>query len=204
MHLITKKFECAEEGRITNTQNPWAGGGEQMNKKLILSILALFLFVIMLSGNVQGPTSHHELKESMPIFAFKLEIEGMETAYFSEVSGLGMEVEYVEYRDSSGDNVVRKIPGRLKYVDITLKRGFVESTEYFDWINSIARGEVERKDGSITVINQRQEEVVTYNFYEGWPIRYYGPTTKETGKGQGEIAMEELTLAHEGLEMVVR
>jgi phage tail-like protein len=175
-----------------------------MDKKMMLSIMALFLFVIMLSGNVQGPTSHHGAEESMPIFAFKVEIQGMETAYFSEVSGLGMEVEYTEYRDSSDDNVVRKIPGRLKYTDITLKRGVVGTTEYFDWINSIARGEVERKDGSITVINQRQEEVVTYNFYRAWPVKWTGPKTEETGKGQGEVAMEEITLAHEGLEMVIR
>jgi phage tail-like protein len=173
-----------------------------MDKRILLGVVSLFLCVMFLASSVSGPATTQN-DEHFPNFNFKLEIDGFTPAYFSEVSGLGMEVEVTEYRDGS-DNVVRKIPGRLKYTDITLKRGVVGTTDYFDWIKEIARGSVDYRDGSLTVINQRHEEVVTYHFYRAFPVKWSGPETEAAGKGGGEVAMEEMTLAVEDLVMEIR
>jgi phage tail-like protein len=133
-----------------------------------------------------------------PSFNFLVEIDGMAQAKFSECSGLDATVEPIEYREGGDNTTVRKLPGRATYSDITLKWGLTDSTELWEWHKKVIQGNVERKNGSIVVYDlANAQEVARWNFFNGWPTKWEGPSFNATGS---EVAIETLTIAHEGIE----
>ena len=136
-------------------------------------------------------------------FHFYVEIDGIAQAQFKECSGLESTSEVVEYKEANRDGVtiVRKIPGAISWSDVVLKRGITEVMELWDWRKQIEEGNVDRarKNGSIVLYNQSNQEVARWNFVEGWPSKITGP---QISADSNEIAIEELTITHEGLERV--
>ncbi|MFC1860700.1 phage tail protein [Chloroflexota bacterium] len=136
-------------------------------------------------------------------FNFTLDIGGRVTGYFTEVSGLGSETETIEQKvmDSGGHEVVLKIPGRLKWGDITLKRGITTNLDIWDWRKQVEDGDVAgaRCNGSIVMLDQMGAEAARWNFMNAWPSKVSGPTPKADSN---EISVEELTLVHERIERV--
>lgn len=135
-----------------------------------------------------------------PAYHFIVEWGGTKIA-FAEVSGLNIEHEVVEYREgSSPEFMATKMPGMVKYSNITLKRGILKNdNEFFDWINTIQMNTVERRDVSISLLNESHEPVITWRVKNAWPTKYSGPVLNANAN---EIAMESLELAHEGLSIV--
>jgi phage tail-like protein len=131
-------------------------------------------------------------------FNFLVEIDGITRAAFSECSGLSTNTDPIEYREGSEDITVRKIPGLKKFANISLKRGMTTDLELWNWRKTVLDGVTERKSGSIVLLNEAREEVLRWNFKEGWPTKWDGPALKATGN---EIAIETLEIAHEGLEL---
>jgi len=130
-------------------------------------------------------------------FNFKVEIEGVTQGAFRNVEGLDSETEVIEYQNGD-DIVLRKRPGRTKYSNITLKRGYVTSPELWEWRKKVINGLIERKSGSIILLgDDSQKEWARYNFYEGWPCKWKGFTLD--GKGT-DINVEEIELAVEKIE----
>lgn len=133
-------------------------------------------------------------------FHYAVEIQGMVTGYFTECSGLGSEHETIENKvvDEKGNEVVQKIPGRLKWQDITLKRGITHNLDIWDWRKMVEDGEVEdaRSNGSIVMFDHELNEVARWNFERAWPIKVSGPSVKADSN---EIGIEELSITHEGL-----
>lgn len=117
---------------------------------------------------------------------------------FMEVSGLDIEIEAVSFRDGSDpDNSFRKIPGLRKYTDITLKRGIVKGdNEFFAWVNTDKIGTIERRDVTISLLNENHEPVVVWEIKNAFPVHYYGPVLSSNDSC---IAMETLVLTHEGI-----
>ncbi len=136
-------------------------------------------------------------------YHFYVEIDGITQAQFKECSGLDSTSEIIEYKEAGKNGVVtiRKQPGNLKWSDIILKRGITDVLELWDWRKLIEQGKVSeaRKNGSIVLYNQTNQEIARWNFVEGWPSKISGPQMKADGN---EIAIEELTIAHEGLSRV--
>ncbi|MDX1616124.1 MAG: phage tail protein [Candidatus Promineifilaceae bacterium] len=134
---------------------------------------------------------------------FAIDLAGGASGFFTEVSGLGSETEIVEMKIMGENNteIVRKIPGRLKWGDITLKRGITTNMDMWDWRKMVEDGDVvgARKNGSIMMFDQEGTEVARWNFEKGWPSKISGPSPKSDGN---EIAIEELTLVHEFIERV--
>lgn len=129
-------------------------------------------------------------------FNFKVEIEGVTVAAFQEVSGLEVTTEVVEFQD--GDSLIlRKRPGRTRYSNIVLKRGYTASDELWAWMKKVIDGTVERKSGSVILSADDGSEIVRYNFFEAWPCRWKGFTLD--GKGN-DVAVEELEIATEKIE----
>jgi phage tail-like protein len=125
--------------------------------------------------------------------------EGTIVGGFSDVSGLGMDVSYSEYRNGNEKfNTVRKVPNTHKNDDVTLKRGLVGSTDLFEWLKGVRDGVADPRNVSITVMDEARNPVVTYTLRNAQPKKYSGPTL--AAKGGGEVAMEELHLVHEGIE----
>lgn len=134
---------------------------------------------------------------------FGVEFQGQVVGAFRECTGLGSENEVVEYKASGqkGEYVIKKVPGRLKWNNITLKRGITDSMDMWQWRKLIEQGQVDqaRKNGTITMYNQQGSAVAKWNFINAWPSKLTGPSANA---GNNEVAIEELELTHEGYERV--
>ncbi|MFO7567689.1 MAG: phage tail protein [Enhygromyxa sp.] len=117
---------------------------------------------------------------------------------FSDVSGLGFEVNYAEYRNGNErSNTVRKVAGSFKVDDVTLKRGLIGSTDLFDWLRAVAEGDHDPRTVTITLLDEARQVVSSWVLDRAQPKKWTGPTL--AAKGGGEVAMEELSLVHEGI-----
>jgi phage tail-like protein len=115
---------------------------------------------------------------------------------FSDVSGLGMEVSYAEYRNGNEKfNTVRKIANTYKVDDITLKRGLIGSTSLWDWLKSVSIGAHEPRLVVITLMDEARNAVASWELRKAQPKKWTGPSL--AAKGGGEVAMEELSLVCE-------
>lgn len=117
---------------------------------------------------------------------------------FMEVSGLDIEIEAVSFREgSSPDDSFRKVPGLRKFSDITLKRGITKGdNEFFEWINTKQIGTIERRDVTISLLNEQHNPVVVWKVKNAFPVHYYGPVLSANN---GDVAIETLVLTHEGI-----
>ncbi len=133
-------------------------------------------------------------------FRFLVEIEGITQAGLSECSGFGSEVEVIEYREG-GDKVTaaRKLPGRAKYPNITLRWGVTDSHELYDWPRAVLQGQIQRKAGAIILLDDEGNPGVRWNFFEAWPSKWEGPDLCAQGN---DVAIETLVIACERLELV--
>ena len=122
-------------------------------------------------------------------------------AGFQECSNIGMEVTVAEYRRGNDkENSVRKITGLNKATDVTLKRGVIGSLNLYNWLNDIRNG---NQNAERTVIIQLQNEdhtevVQTWKLLRARIIKHVSGPMNARGT---DVAMEELTLAYERLEM---
>jgi phage tail-like protein len=100
--------------------------------------------------------------------------------------------------DKQGHEIVRKIPGRLKFTDITLKRGITSDMQIWDWRDQAVNGDVAgaRKNCTITMLDRGYNPVAMWHFYNAWPSKVTGPSLKSDSN---EIGVEELTIVHEGM-----
>ena len=130
-------------------------------------------------------------------YNFLVEIEGVSAGAFSEVSGLDLTTEVIEYRSGS-DTAVRKLPGLHKVNNITLKRGIIKSDALWQWYKTVLDGQARRSAASIVLLDEKREEYARWNLYEAWPCKYAGPHLNASGN---EVAIEELVLAAERIEM---
>jgi phage tail-like protein len=134
-------------------------------------------------------------KDPYASYLFKIEIDGLTQAHFRECSGLSSSVEIVE-NPEGGMGHVSKIPGRVKFPNLVLKRGLTDSTELYDWHNAALQGQVVRKNGSVIQVDSTGQEKKRWNFVEGWPTKWDGPTFNASGN---DLSVETLEIAHEGL-----
>jgi phage tail-like protein len=125
--------------------------------------------------------------------------EGSIIGGFSDVSGLGFDVSYSDYRNGNEMvNTARHIPNTFKNDEITLKRGVVGSDDLFAWLKGVREGTADPRTVTITVLDEARSAVVTFKLQRAQPKKWTGPTL--AAKGGGEVAMEELHLVHEGIE----
>lgn len=130
-------------------------------------------------------------------YGFLVEIDGITQAGFSDCSGFGSSTDPVEYREGGENGTVRKLPGLTKHTNITLKWGLTDSRELYDWYREIVTGKIDRKNGSIVVLDTDGKEKVRWNFFQGWPAKWDGPDFSAKGN---DVAIETLEIAHEGIE----
>jgi phage tail-like protein len=135
----------------------------------------------------------------LPVFHFRVEWGGTRIG-FSEVSGLTQENQAIEYRDGSFlEYSSIKMPGLRKFSNVTLKRGIVKAdNEFFRWLSSIKLNQVERRDVTISLLNEEHNPVMVWKILRAFPVKVEGPGLKASGN---EVAIESIELAHEGLEL---
>jgi phage tail-like protein len=130
-------------------------------------------------------------------FNFLVEIDGIARAAFAECSGADTSIDVIEHREGGENITPRKLPGLAKYSNIVLKRGVTDDRELYDWHRRIVRGQVDRRNGSIVLLDRAGSEVARWNFVRAWPAKWTGPTFNAEGN---DVAIEQLDLAHEGIE----
>lgn len=136
----------------------------------------------------------------LPKFHFLVQWGGSKVG-FTEVTGLDFQVEPIEYREGSSPEYHKvKMPGMHKYSNITLKRGtFSGDVEFYTWMKTISLTRVERRDITISLLNEEHEPVVTWGIKNAFPIKVQASDFKADGN---EVAVETLELAHEGLAII--
>jgi len=130
-------------------------------------------------------------------FRFRVEIDGIAVAHFSEVSGLQVETETEPYEEGGVNDFVHQLPKRTKFQNITLKRGITDVDELWQWHQDVVSGKFARKNGSIILLDDAGGDTWRWNFTRAFPIKWTGPDMKADS---GAIAFETVDLAHEGLK----
>ncbi len=103
---------------------------------------------------------------------FKIEINGVTVAAFAAVEGVEAHTEVITYVDGNSMRVLKR-PGRTTYSNIIFKRGYINSVELWEWYKAVVNGKVERKSGSIVVMDEAfSDEIFRYNFFDAWPCRW--------------------------------
>jgi phage tail-like protein len=138
-------------------------------------------------------------KDPFGNFNFKVEIDGIIRAGFHDVSGLDSTIDVHPFREGGENTTMRKLPMLTKFSDIVLKWGATDDHELYDWHRQAVIGNVQRKNGSILVLDRQGSEKLRWNFFNAWPTKYDAPTLNAEST---DVAIETLTLAHEGLERV--
>jgi phage tail-like protein len=129
-------------------------------------------------------------------YNFLVEIDGLTRAGFRECSGLDSSNDPIDYREGNDGRVARKLPGLTKHANITLKWGTTDDAELWAWRKTVMDGKVQRKNGSIILLDDTGVEKIRWNFREAWPSKWTGPSFNASGNG---VAVETLELAHEGV-----
>jgi phage tail-like protein len=132
---------------------------------------------------------------------FMIEIDGIAEAHFTNVKGLELKRDVYDYHEGGENTRMLKFPGHAIQSDITLERGYVDSDSLFKWLSdSIEQNEeLERKSGSIILLNAARQEIKRWNFQRAFPVKWHVP---ELTSSKTTTLIESLTLAHEGLELV--
>ena len=117
---------------------------------------------------------------------------------FAEVSGLKVTSEVVEYADGANPEYTNlKMPGRRTFDNITLKRGtFKSDNEFYNWWNTTKLNTVERRDITISLLDETHAPVVVWRLKNAWPVSV---ESTDLNAKNSEVAIETLEIAHEGL-----
>ena len=129
-------------------------------------------------------------------FNFLVEIDGITRAAFHEVSGFDSTIDVIEHREGGENTTVRKLPGMTKHSNIVLKWGLTDDTDLFNWHRDVVNGKVQRRNGSIVLLDRQGQERMRWNFVNAWPSKWDGPDFNAEGN---DIAIETLELTHEGV-----
>jgi phage tail-like protein len=141
----------------------------------------------MATGDIPDPYGNYN---------FHVELDGIDRAAFQECSGFDSTIDVIEHREGGENTTLRKLPGLTKYSNIVLKWGMTNDTDLYDWHRRVVQGDIERKNGSIVLLDRRGEEVARWNFERAWPTKWDGPDLNAEGN---DVSIETLELAHEGV-----
>lgn len=140
----------------------------------------------------------------LPKFHFQVEWGGTKIG-FTEVSGLDVETEVIEYRSGESPTYNKtKQPGLTKYSNITLKRGtFQSDNEFYDWWKETVKfqegnstGSIYRRDLTISLLNEEHSPIIVWKVVNAWPTKVQPTDLKADGN---EVAIESIEIVHEGI-----
>jgi phage tail-like protein len=133
----------------------------------------------------------------VPGFHFSVDLGG-QVINCSEVSGLDIELDVIEYRDGASPTFsTQKMSGLRKSSDVTIKKGVFESDQdYYEWFNKVSMNEPERIDVTISLLDDQHAPVMTWKLNKAWPKKIASPDMKSDSS---EVALETIEIAHEGL-----
>jgi len=115
---------------------------------------------------------------------------------FTEVSGLQVEMDVMDYQEGGNNGFVHRLPGIIKVSNITLKYGLMKNNDFYKWFMEIASGKFSSRNLSIVMYDTDGKELMRWNFLHAYPVKWIGPQFRST---EATAAIETLELAHEGM-----
>jgi phage tail-like protein len=132
-------------------------------------------------------------------FNFRVEIDGIPAAQFAEVVVPAAEIAVVEYREGADKaSVARKLPGRVSYGNVVLRRGITADLSLYEWFRAVADGDFQPRNVMIVLLDAQRQDVRRWLARDAWPTKYDGPTLNATNN---EVAIEAMELAVERIEI---
>jgi phage tail-like protein len=133
-------------------------------------------------------------------YNFRVELGTTAVGGFSEVSGLSFTTDPVEYREGSDVPLhSRKLTGLRKFANLVFKRGFTANHVLWDWYKNVINGKADRRSGSIVLQDEQHNDVLRWNFENGWVCKWEGPAMNATNNNVAiesiEICVEQVLLA---------
>jgi phage tail-like protein len=134
-------------------------------------------------------------------FRFRVEIDGIQTAAFSEATIPDSTTDSVDYREGTDAPVQRKLSGLTKYGNITLKKGLTDSMELYEWRKQVEQSGAAkaRKNMSLILIDEEGNDKARWDIVEAWPTKY--DPSDFSAKGN-EVVIETFEVVHEGITRV--
>jgi phage tail-like protein len=134
-------------------------------------------------------------------FRFRLEIDNIIQAGFSEATIPDSTQDPIEYREGNESPTVRKIPGLVKYGNVTLKWGLTDSLDLYEWRKLVEQGNMKdaRRNVAVILLDEEGNDAARWEFNDAWPSKYDAPDLSAKGT---DIAIETLEIAHEGMKRV--
>lgn len=129
-------------------------------------------------------------------YNFYVEWNGIIHAGFRECKGLNSTQTATEYREGTDPPTKRKLPGLVSYSNVTLTRGTTNNNELWKWRENLMKGNADRRDISIVLLDYTGQEKVRWNLSNCWPTTWHAPDLNATSD---EVAVETLELVHEGI-----
>ena len=134
-------------------------------------------------------------------FRFRVEIDGIQAAAFSDATIPDSTTEPVEYREGTDPTTPRKLSAMTKYGDITLKKGLTDSMELYEWRKQVEQSGASkaRKNISLILIDEEGNDKARWDIVEAWPKKYAPADLSAKGN---EVIIEPLEIVHEGVTRV--
>jgi phage tail-like protein len=130
---------------------------------------------------------------------FYVEMESTIAASFSECSGLGVKIKREAYMEGGVNEQQRILLGQAEFTDVTLKRGVTDDLTFWNWLNNILQGSLkQRRNINILLFNQAGDTMQCWTLIGAVPVGWKAPSMQASGNA---VAIEELTLAYEGLKI---
>jgi len=142
---------------------------------------------------------HPRVADPEGSFIFALEIEGIEVAQFKECHGLKSLTQVFELQEGGMNHRVHKLPGQSRWDNIVLRYAVTSDVTLLNWRNEVLQDEfASRRNGSIVMKTLQMEEVRRYNFIQGWPVSWEGPSFRADS---ADLAVEVMEIAHSGIQV---
>ncbi len=133
-------------------------------------------------------------------FNFEVQVDGEPVAGFSEISGITMQLETVQYREGGVNDHVHSLPGTFSHANLVMERGMTEDATFWQWIEEVMSGTVTRKDIVIKLQEDFQgQSVWGWEFTGAYPTRWQGP---DLIGAKNRMAFESIELTYQRFETV--
>lgn len=143
----------------------------------------------------------HELGDASSA-TFLFEVDGVDIGRFEEVSGLEVSIETEDIQEGGQNSFVHKLPGRMSWPNIVLKRGVTRQDNLLKWLNessgeqfSANGNKLVRKSAAITLLDRTGARLRSWDFTDAYPVKWTGP---RFAANSTDTASEELEITHHG------
>lgn len=135
------------------------------------------------------------LNPYMP-YNFLVELDGLVTGGFMEVSGLESEITLKSYEEGGQNDYVHQFPTRISYPKLVLSKGLTDVWTLWSWYDDVCQGKIRRRNGTIMLLDHQRLPVRWWNFKDAYPVKWTGPQFNSSAQ---EVAVEKIELVHRGI-----